>query len=187
MKNLSCLHYTPAGLRRTRFRKIPERQRRTIAQRYDFGSPQLLYSSFIKQATPSTNSIQQALNRHQFGAANGKSQVYKPGSFFDLGYWGDRHHFSPNMSQLVLKQEFAIYANCTPWAEVSTISGCTPRLAQRRARFNAMPFGLGRAGYITLGQLCKATGVPDSTICDWEKEKRIPKMPRLRGKARDTN
>lgn len=51
---------------------------------------------------------------------------------------------------------------------------------QRRARYNGTTFQLRRQGYFTVGQICEAAGVPDSTFRDWE-GLHFPSLPKVDG------
>lgn len=66
------------------------------------------------------------------------------------------------------------------WAQFLKLAGPLPSHPQRRARYNGTTFQLRRDGYYTVGQLCEAAGVPDSTFRDWEGTL-IPKLPTVNG------
>lgn len=51
---------------------------------------------------------------------------------------------------------------------------------QKRAQYNGTAFQLRRQGYFTVGQICAAAGVPDSTFRDWE-GLHFPSLPRVAG------
>lgn len=59
------------------------------------------------------------------------------------------------------------------------MSGWSP-VPHKPARFNGTPFAIRRAGYRTVGEVCEAAGISDTTFRRWEGA-RVPKMPRIDG------
>lgn len=66
------------------------------------------------------------------------------------------------------------------WAETVKISGWKRPVPKPRALFNATAFRLRREGYRTIGEICEAAGISDSTLISWE-GRRIPRMKRIDG------
>jgi hypothetical protein len=73
-------------------------------------------------------------------------------------------------------------ANVRPfdWPTFTRLAPPVPRPEPDRARFNATACQLRRAGHYTMGQICEAAGVSDSTLRGWEGVL-IPRIPTVKG------
>jgi hypothetical protein len=92
---------------------------------------------------------------------------------------GEQFFTIPNIPHAI-QQVFSRKLIALPWNQVVLASRFKKPPHKPRARFNAAAFAARRQGFRTIGEVCAASGVPDSTLCDWEGI-RIPRMQRING------
>lgn len=81
---------------------------------------------------------------------------------------GDPRFTIPNVTQTLLLQSIRARTLPCAWPQAVAISGYSSPPKKPRARGNCAALGLRRAGYRTIGEVCAAAGVPDSTLTGWE-------------------
>ena len=67
------------------------------------------------------------------------------------------------------------------WQEAVRLSGYTPPPPKPRGRYNAAAFAARKTGWRTIGEVCAAADVRPNTLCDQERDGKVPKMKRVHG------
>lgn len=93
---------------------------------------------------------------------------------------GDQRCSIPNPRHLAVLQRVASFPIVEMWEQVVVVSGYQSLPRKPRARCNAAAFGLRCWGYGTIGEVCEASGVSDSTLTGWEGTV-VPAMLRVDG------
>lgn len=86
----------------------------------------------------------------------------------------------PNTVELQLCQVLTANPIRRSWADLLPFGTSPTQNRPRKPRQNGHVKWLHDRGYYTVGDICKAAGIPDSTFRDWEGV-HFPELPRVRG------